>query len=86
MHGCIYILRLYSFSSHFTVKTNTLLVEFWQEYRKENTPEITDDDVLTIGDHTKNERLIELYKQEYDKLHNGESITDNKHFECVCFQ
>jgi len=57
------------------LQTRPIAVEFWQEYRKANTPEVTDEDVMTVGGgQSKNERLIELYKEEYDKLHNVNKI------------
>lgn len=43
------------------------LVEFWYEYRKENTPEVNDEELTSLGDEAKNERLIKLYKDTYER-------------------
>uniref|UniRef100_A0A7E4UQT4 A4_EXTRA domain-containing protein n=1 Tax=Panagrellus redivivus TaxID=6233 RepID=A0A7E4UQT4_PANRE len=44
-----------------------IAVEFWEEYRRENTPEITDTELLTLGDDKANEKLIETYKKTYER-------------------
>jgi hypothetical protein len=46
-----------------------IAVEFWHEYRRENTPEVTDEELTSLGGEEKNEKLIELYKQTYEKNH-----------------
>uniref|UniRef100_A0A1I7ZKG7 A4_EXTRA domain-containing protein n=1 Tax=Steinernema glaseri TaxID=37863 RepID=A0A1I7ZKG7_9BILA len=45
-----------------------IAVEFWREYRRENTPEISSEELLKIGESGNNEKLINLYKQIYDDL------------------
>uniref|UniRef100_A0A914DL95 Uncharacterized protein n=1 Tax=Acrobeloides nanus TaxID=290746 RepID=A0A914DL95_9BILA len=44
-----------------------IAVEFWYEYRKENTPEVNDEELTSLGDEAKNERLIKLYKDTYER-------------------
>lgn len=42
--------------------------EFWWEYRKENTPDINEEDLkATNGAQDANEKLIKLYKNAYDR-------------------
>uniref|UniRef100_A0A914XLA2 E2 domain-containing protein n=1 Tax=Plectus sambesii TaxID=2011161 RepID=A0A914XLA2_9BILA len=50
-----------------------IAMEFWEAYRKENTPEVDDEELMKVGSHDKNVKLIELYKQEFDKLHAAEA-------------
>ncbi|KAE9550371.1 hypothetical protein FO519_006412 [Halicephalobus sp. NKZ332] len=44
-----------------------IAVEFWREYRRENTPEVNDDEVMGLGDDESNEKLIQLYKKTYER-------------------
>ncbi|KAH7695604.1 Amyloid A4 extracellular domain containing protein [Aphelenchoides avenae] len=46
-----------------------IAVEFWHEYRRENTPEMTDEELTSLGGDEKNEKLIKLYKQTYERNH-----------------
>lgn len=59
MHTCTMIAQ----------RTFLLLVEFWHEYRRENTPEMTDEELTSLGGDEKNEKLIKLYKQTYERNH-----------------
>ena len=44
-----------------------IAIEFWREYRRENTPEVNDDEVMRLGDDESNEKLIQLYKKTYER-------------------
>jgi amyloid beta A4 protein len=44
-----------------------IAVEFWQEYRRENTPEVNDDELTILGNDAANEKLIALYKKTYER-------------------
>lgn len=44
-----------------------IAVEFWQEYRRENTPEVNDDELTILGNEEANEKLIALYKKTYER-------------------
>jgi amyloid beta A4 protein len=41
--------------------------EFWQEFRRENTPEVNDDELTMLGNEEANEKLIALYKKTYER-------------------
>ncbi|CAG9535538.1 unnamed protein product [Cercopithifilaria johnstoni] len=47
-----------------------IAIEFWTDYRKENTPEITEDEYALIGGDEQNVKLVHYYKDSYDRLHN----------------
>uniref|UniRef100_A0A8R1TUU5 A4_EXTRA domain-containing protein n=1 Tax=Onchocerca volvulus TaxID=6282 RepID=A0A8R1TUU5_ONCVO len=47
-----------------------IAIEFWTDYRRENTPEVTGDEYTLIGGDEQNVRLIHYYKDSYDRLHN----------------
>lgn len=44
-----------------------IAVEFWQEFRRENTPEVNDDELTILGNEEANEKLIALYKKTYER-------------------
>lgn len=44
-----------------------IAVEFWQEYRRENTPGVTDEELTILGKEEANDKLIALYKKTYEK-------------------
>lgn len=53
-------------------------INFWKAYRKENTPEALDeeeggkkDSAKYLSDEERNERLIRLYKQNFERKHPG---------------
>ncbi|KAI1732120.1 e2 domain of amyloid precursor protein [Ditylenchus destructor] len=55
-------------------------VEYWKDYRHENTPDITGGDDSLLGGEEKNERLIRLYKQTYEHNHPGVQLAfENLH-------
>ncbi|VDN26089.1 unnamed protein product [Gongylonema pulchrum] len=39
-----------------------IAVEFWTDYRRENTPEVTDDEYTAIGGDEQNVKLVHYYK------------------------
>lgn len=45
---------------------NPIAMEFWREYRIENTPEINDEESLLFNEDS-NEKLIQLYKKTYER-------------------
>uniref|UniRef100_F1KQX8 Beta-amyloid-like protein n=1 Tax=Ascaris suum TaxID=6253 RepID=F1KQX8_ASCSU len=47
-----------------------IAIEFWSDYRRENTPEVTDDEYTTIGGDEQNAKLVQMYKDSYDRIHN----------------
>uniref|UniRef100_A0A915PSW0 A4_EXTRA domain-containing protein n=1 Tax=Setaria digitata TaxID=48799 RepID=A0A915PSW0_9BILA len=47
-----------------------IAVEFWTDYRRENTPEVTGDEYTLIGGDEQNVKLVHYYKDSYDRLHN----------------
>ncbi|KAL3982192.1 E2 domain of amyloid precursor family protein [Acanthocheilonema viteae] len=47
-----------------------IAIEFWTDYRKENTPEVTRDEYTLIGGDEQNIKLVHYYKDSYDRLHN----------------
>ncbi|VDM44515.1 unnamed protein product [Toxocara canis] len=47
-----------------------IAIEFWSDYRRENTPEVTDDEYMTIGGDEQNAKLVQMYKDSYDRVHN----------------
>lgn len=52
-----------------------ILVNFWNSYRRENTPETNQMSSFEyIGDDKNNENLIRLYKQTYERNHPGNQI------------
>jgi len=47
-------------------------VEFWTDYRHENTPEVTEPEVARLADghdETSNRRLVDLYRELYERTH-----------------
>ncbi|KAM3726243.1 Amyloid-beta-like protein [Dirofilaria immitis] len=48
-----------------------IAIEFWMDYRRENTPEVTGDEYTLIGGDEQNVRLVHYYKDSYDRLHNA---------------
>uniref|UniRef100_A0A183C4B5 A4_EXTRA domain-containing protein n=1 Tax=Globodera pallida TaxID=36090 RepID=A0A183C4B5_GLOPA len=62
-------------------ETRPLAIAFWKSYRRENTPEVLDE--LTakkeggryLSDEERNERLIRLYKQNFERHHPGNHLT-----------
>ncbi|TMS36028.1 hypothetical protein L596_003295 [Steinernema carpocapsae] len=51
-----------------------IAVEFWRDYRHENTPEISSEELLKLGENGNNEKLINLYKQIYDDLRGNDEV------------
>uniref|UniRef100_A0A0R3S5R9 APP_amyloid domain-containing protein n=1 Tax=Elaeophora elaphi TaxID=1147741 RepID=A0A0R3S5R9_9BILA len=49
-------------------------IEFWTDYRKENTPEVTGDEYTLIGGDEQNVRLVHYYKDSYDRSHNPSQL------------
>uniref|UniRef100_A0AAF5PH76 A4_EXTRA domain-containing protein n=2 Tax=Wuchereria bancrofti TaxID=6293 RepID=A0AAF5PH76_WUCBA len=47
-----------------------IAVEFWTDYRRENTPEVAGDEYTLIGGDEQNIKLVHYYKDSYDRLHN----------------
>ncbi|EFO12802.1 hypothetical protein LOAG_15730 [Loa loa] len=47
-----------------------IAIEFWTDYRRENTPEVAGDEYTLIGGDEQNVRLVHYYKDSYDHLHN----------------
>lgn len=45
-------------------------MEFWKTFRKDNTPDVDDDNLLMLDD-TKNDKLLEIYKKQYQAEHRG---------------
>lgn len=41
------------------------VVEFWQTFREEQTPDVDDDTILWIGDVNNNEKLLSFYEKQY---------------------
>ncbi|VDM99135.1 unnamed protein product, partial [Thelazia callipaeda] len=46
-----------------------IAIEFWSNYRRENTPEVTDDEYTMIGGDEQNVKL-----ESYDQLHNPSGV------------
>jgi amyloid beta A4 protein len=46
-----------------------IAIEFWNEYRRENTPEVSNGEPSLLGGDEKNVRLIRLYKETYERNH-----------------
>ncbi|VDK43353.1 unnamed protein product [Anisakis simplex] len=51
-----------------------IAIEFWSDYRRENTPEVTDDEYTTIGGDEQNVRLVQMYKDSFDRIHNPGAV------------
>jgi len=52
-------------------------LKYWNEFRKQNTPEISDEEQtsVAVGAEEKNEQLIRLYKQTYERSHPGVQLS-----------
>lgn len=56
----------------FTIIWADFLVAYWVDVRRENTPELSDDAINalnTLDSEAKNKKLVDLYKESYEKLH-----------------
>ncbi|KIH60305.1 hypothetical protein ANCDUO_09451 [Ancylostoma duodenale] len=49
-----------------------IAVAYWSDFRRENTPELSDaaiDALNSLDSDAKNKKLVDLYKEAYEKLH-----------------
>ncbi|CAD6190653.1 unnamed protein product [Caenorhabditis auriculariae] len=49
-----------------------IAISYWQDYRRENTPELADDMISALNsldEDAKNKKLVDLYTEQYEKLH-----------------
>ncbi|CAI5456035.1 unnamed protein product [Caenorhabditis angaria] len=51
-------------------------ISFWQDYRRENTPELSDAELksLNSSEDAKSKKLVELYTEAYEKLHQSAKL------------
>ncbi|KJH44490.1 amyloid A4 extracellular domain protein [Dictyocaulus viviparus] len=54
-----------------------IAVAYWSDFRRENTPELSDsaiDALNSLDSDAKNKRLVDLYKEAYEKLHPSDKL------------
>uniref|UniRef100_A0A0N5ABF1 A4_EXTRA domain-containing protein n=1 Tax=Syphacia muris TaxID=451379 RepID=A0A0N5ABF1_9BILA len=52
-----------------------IAVEFWKEYRGENTPLVTDHEYTGIGDEERYAKLLDYYEDVYNRNHNRDYVS-----------